>query len=145
METSVTCLCVTVKNGTARNTAAHATEHSSGPSVCVRKVYCGKMADCIRMPFEVLSGVGPGIDVLDGGPRASRGRGCFWHFRHLHPHSFESAEWRIVCPDCIWLVCEKLTIFPYGQYIIGIYVSLAFWWYSQVQDQSGGCSLQRNV
>jgi len=37
----------------------------------------------------------------------------------------------------IRLVCEKLRIFPYGQYIVGIYVSLAFWQYSQVQDRSG--------
>jgi len=27
----------------------------------------------------------------------------------------------------IWLMCEKLTIFTYGQHIVGIYVSLAFW------------------
>jgi len=27
----------------------------------------------------VVSRVGPGIHVLDGSPRASRGRGCFWH------------------------------------------------------------------
>jgi len=27
---------------------------------------------------------------------------------------------------CIRLVCEKLIIFPYGQYIVGISVSLAF-------------------
>jgi len=24
-------------------------------------------------------------------------------------------------------MCEKLTVFPYGQYIVGIYVSLAVW------------------
>ena len=37
-------------------------------SVCrsVRKVYCGKMADWIRMSFGVVSGVGRGMDVLDG-------------------------------------------------------------------------------
>jgi len=33
----------------------------------------------IELSFGVVSGVGPCIDVLDGGPRASRGRGCFWH------------------------------------------------------------------
>jgi len=36
--------------------------------------------------------VGPGIHVLDGSPRASRGRGCFWHgfwhFRHFCPILF---------------------------------------------------------
>jgi len=37
-------------------------------SVCrsVQKVYCGKTADWIRMPFEVVSGVGQGLGVLDG-------------------------------------------------------------------------------
>jgi len=34
--------------------------------------YCGKTADWIRMPSGVVSGVGPGIHVLDGNPRASR-------------------------------------------------------------------------
>ena len=32
---------------------------------------------------------------------------------------------------CIRLVCEKLRIFPYGQYIVGIHVSLAFSRYSR--------------
>jgi len=32
--------------------------------VCVRRVYCGKTADWIRMPFGVVSGVGPGMSVL---------------------------------------------------------------------------------
>jgi len=38
-------------------------------SVCasVRKVYCGKTADWIKMPFGVVSGVGRGMGVLDGG------------------------------------------------------------------------------
>ena len=35
-------------------------------SVCVRKVYCGKMADWIRMPIGVVSGVGLGTGILDG-------------------------------------------------------------------------------
>ena len=38
---------------------------------------------------------------------------------------------------CIRLVCEKLTIFLYGQDIAGNVVSLAFCRYSQVQDRSG--------
>jgi len=29
-------------------------------------VYCGKTAERIRMPFEVVSGVGQGMGVLDG-------------------------------------------------------------------------------
>ena len=38
-------------------------------SVClsVPKVYCGKTADWIRMPFGVVSGVGLGMGVLDFG------------------------------------------------------------------------------
>ena len=43
--------------------------------VCVRKVYCGKMADWIRMPFRVMSGVRLGMGVLDGGGNCRRGRG----------------------------------------------------------------------
>jgi len=43
---------------------------SVGLSVClsVRKVYCDKMADWIRLPFGImLSGVGRWLGVLDGG------------------------------------------------------------------------------
>ena len=32
----------------------------------VRKVYCSKTADWIRMRFGVVSGVGQGMGVLDG-------------------------------------------------------------------------------
>jgi len=41
---------------------------SVGLSVCqsVWKVYCGKTADWIWMPFGVMSGVGQGMGVLDG-------------------------------------------------------------------------------
>ena len=46
----------------------------------------------IELSFGVVSGVGPGIDVLDGGPRVSRGRGCLGIFRYLCPHWFEWAE-----------------------------------------------------
>jgi len=37
-------------------------------SVCrsVRKVYCGKTAGWIRMPFGMVSGVGRGMGILDG-------------------------------------------------------------------------------
>jgi len=38
---------------------------------------------------------------------------------------------------CIRLLCEKLSLFPYGQDIVGNIFLLAFWWYSQVQDRSG--------
>jgi len=48
-------------------------------SVCLslQKVYCGKTADLIWIPFGVVSGVGPGMGVLDGG-RAPRGKGGFF-------------------------------------------------------------------
>ena len=41
---------------------------SVGLPVCraVLKVYCGKTADWIRMPFGVVSGVGQGMGGLDG-------------------------------------------------------------------------------
>ena len=43
----------------------------------VRKLYCGKTAEWIWVPFGVLSTVGRGIDVLDGGGYRQRGRGSF--------------------------------------------------------------------
>jgi len=36
------------------------------------------------------------------------------------------------------LVCEKLTIFPYADYIVEFCVEFAFLRYGQVQDRSGG-------
>ena len=44
----------------------------------VHKVYCGKMADWIWMPFGMVSGVSQGMDVLNGGGYCRRGRGSFW-------------------------------------------------------------------
>ena len=42
--------------------------------VSVRKVYCGKTAEWIRMPFGMVSGVGRGMGVLDvGGYRRTEG------------------------------------------------------------------------
>ena len=39
---------------------------------------CVEVRTAIELSFGTLSGVGPGIHVLDGSPRASRGRSCFW-------------------------------------------------------------------
>jgi len=39
----------------------------------------GELREPIEQLFGVLSGAGPIIRVLEGGPRASRGRGRFWH------------------------------------------------------------------
>ena len=56
------------------------TDLSPGPSfglcVClsVRKVYCGKTADWIQMPFEVVSGVCRGMGILNGGGYHQKGR-----------------------------------------------------------------------
>jgi len=36
------------------------------------KVYCGKMADCIRKSFWKVSGVGRGMGVLDGSGNCRR-------------------------------------------------------------------------
>ena len=36
-------------------------------SVCVQKVFCGKAAERIRMPFGVVSRVSRGMGALDGG------------------------------------------------------------------------------
>jgi len=50
-------------------------------SVCllVRKVYCGKTADWIRMPFWMGSGVGRGMGVLDrGGDVIVEEEGVVW-------------------------------------------------------------------
>jgi len=46
---------------------------------------CVEVREPIELSFGLVSGVTLGIDVLDGGPHASRGRGCFWDFWHLSP------------------------------------------------------------
>jgi len=46
---------------------------------------CVEVHTAIKLSFGVVSGVGPGIDVLDGGPRASMRRGCFWDFSAFAP------------------------------------------------------------
>ena len=72
-----------------------------------------------ELSFGVVSGVDPGIHVLDGSPRASRGRGCFWHgFWHFRKFgSMRNGVLIMVLID-FRLVCEKLTIFPYVEYIV---------------------------
>jgi len=89
----------------------------------------------IELSFGVVSGVGPGIHVLDGSPRASWGRGCFLHsIRHFSKFQIHWFEWRhgVLIDDR--LVCEKLTIFPYADYI----AEFTLLQYSQVQNRSGG-------
>ena len=45
--------------------------------VCVQKVYCGKTAERIRIPFGMVSGVSQGMGVLDGVGDHRRERGSF--------------------------------------------------------------------
>jgi len=74
------------------------------------------------MPFGVVSEVGPGIHVLDGRPRASRRRGCLaWFlvfFGICARIRLNGRNDALIAEKCIRLVCEKLTVFPYGQYIV---------------------------
>jgi len=92
---------------------------------------CVEVRKAIELSFGVVSGVGPGSHALDGSPRASRGRGCFWHgFRHFSNFRLNSFEWRngvviMVLIDDL-LVCEKLKVFPYTDCIVEFCVRLAF-------------------
>ena len=64
----------------AASVSARRIELSSiGLSVCrsVRKVYCGKTAEWIRMTFGMVSGVRRGISVLDVVHVPPRGKGGF--------------------------------------------------------------------
>jgi len=61
----------------------------------VRKVYCDIMADWIRMLFGVVSGVGRGMDVLDGDSDDQRGRGNM-----LFPNYFGEDLFTLKCVFC---------------------------------------------
>jgi len=60
-----------------------------GLSAClsVLKVYCGKTAEWIQMPFGMVSGVGRGMGVLDWSPCAPKGR-AVWGESGGSPHLF---------------------------------------------------------
>jgi len=72
----------------------------------------------------------------------------WWNIHHSHLSVRTCEQWQngftmatygytdIVIDD--GLVCEKLTIFPYAEFIAEFCVCLAFLRCSQVQDQSGG-------
>jgi len=92
---------------------------------------CVELRRAIELSCGVVSRVGPGIHVLDGSPRASRGRGCFWHgFRHLAKIRLHRFQWGhgvlIMVLIDFRLVCEKLTVFPYAEYIEEFCGSVAF-------------------
>jgi len=69
-------------------------------------------------------------------------------FRHLRPPpiGLSGQNDAFFVQKCIQLVREKLTVFLYGQDIVGIYVSLAFRRYSQVRGRCWGlCEICKNV
>ena len=85
----------------------------------------------IELSFGVVSGVGPGIHVLHGGPRASRGRVSFWHgFRPNSNFRVNAIQWTKAVLITVMiddrLVCEKLTIFPYAECSMEFYGRVAF-------------------
>jgi len=49
---------------------------------------CAEVCEPIELWFGVVSGVSPGIDVQNGGPRASRGKGSLWDCLPHWPISF---------------------------------------------------------
>jgi len=46
---------------------------------------CAEVHKLIELSFGVVSGVGPGIHVLDGGSCVPKGRGCFGDFSAFAP------------------------------------------------------------
>jgi len=50
---------------------------------------CVEVRESIELSFGVVSGVEPGIDVLGGGPRASRESGRFWGCFLHWPNGFK--------------------------------------------------------
>ena len=92
---------------------------------------CVKVHTAIELSFGVVSGVGPGIHVLDGGPRASRGRVCLWHgFQPNSNFRVNAIQWTKAVLITVMiddrLVCEKLTIFPYAECSVEFYERVAF-------------------
>jgi len=66
---------------------------------------CVKVRRAIELSCGVVSGVGPGIHVLNGSPRASRGRGCFWHGFRRFANIF--VQYLTMVTYGYILVCEK--------------------------------------
>jgi len=110
------------------------TDFSPVPSVClsvsqsVKWVNCGKTADWIWMPFGVVSEVGWGMGVINGGPYP-QGKGRFMFFWGGGWCWFVSMGFAMASTTekCIQFMWENLIRFPFGQYIIGNVCLLAFW------------------
>jgi len=92
---------------------------------------CVKVRRVIELSCGVVSGVAPGIHVLDGSPHASRGRGCFQ--RGFWPNSnfrVNAIQWTKAVVITVMiddrLVCEKLAVFPYAPYTVEFCVKFPF-------------------
>jgi len=59
---------------------------------------CVEVRRAIELSFGVVNGVGLGIHVLDGSPRASRGTGSFWR-GFWHCSAFSSNALRLYNGD----------------------------------------------
>jgi len=91
---------------------------------------CAEVHESIKLLFGEVSGVSRGMGVLDG-VHVPQEKGLFWDFSSPW---FEWAGLHIF-HTCIRFVHQKLIVFPYAQYIVGICISLAFQRYSQVRDR----------
>jgi len=80
---------------------------------------CVEVRETIELSFGVVSVVGPSV----WGSSNARGKGVSGGFAEFFSHSF---QWCIVKQNCTRLVCEKSTIFPYGQDIVENVFSSAF-------------------
>jgi len=100
---------------------------------------CVEVRKAIELSFGMMSRVGPGIHVLNGSPRALRGRVCFWHgLWHFSASRHALVSIGLMTLRNAFDLCEKLTVFPYARYTVEFCIKFPFLWYSQVQDQSGG-------
>jgi len=75
---------------------------------------CAEVRAAIELSFKTVSGVTPDIHVLDGGPRASSGRGEFWN--HL-PHWLKGFNVALIVCGTMLLyavyICHKSLNFTY--------------------------------
>ena len=82
---------------------------------------------------------GPRHWCIRWGSMCLKGKGLFWGFFSICiPVALNGWNDILFAEKCIRLVCEKFTVFPYGQYIVGIYVALAFQRCIQVQGRCWG-------
>jgi len=69
---------------------------------------CVKVHTMIELLFGMVSGVAPGIHVLDGSPHASGGRGCFCHsfryFSKIRPYTLQCRNGVLIDDRLVWKV-----------------------------------------